>query len=71
MTTIQARRWLSNKDAAIYLGCSPTFLNQDRLSGIHGIPFAKMGRVIRYDVRDLDRWLEQQKVRAFPTAHDE
>lgn len=56
-----ASRWLNNQEAARYLGCSETFLNQDRVTRLHNIPFARLGRHIRYDVRDLDAFLEHSK----------
>ena len=55
-------RWLSPEQAAQYLGCSRNFLDKDRIQRLHGIPFAKLGRHIRYDVVDLDSWLEGTKL---------
>ena len=55
------RRWLSPQQAAEYLGCSRNFLDRDRLSRIHGIPFSKLGRHIRYDTEDLDAHLLRSK----------
>lgn len=54
-------RWLSPQEAADYLGCSKAFLDQDRVTRLHNIPFARLGRHIRYDVRDLDAFLERSK----------
>jgi len=54
-------RWLSPEQAAQYLGCSRNFLDKDRIQRLHNIPHARLGRHIRYDVRDLDRWLESSK----------
>ena len=53
------KRWLNVVEAAEYIGCSPAFLNKDRQTGLHGIPFAKIGRVVRYDIAALDTFLEQ------------
>jgi len=55
-------RWLPPADAAIYLGCSKSFLDQDRVRKLHGIPFSKLGRHIRYCVDDLDAYLERNRV---------
>jgi excisionase family DNA binding protein len=59
---MKSQRWLTNKEAAEYLGCSETFLNRDRSERLHGIPFSRLGRHCRYDVGELDRWLESNKV---------
>ena len=67
MSEIQSR-WLSNKAAAAYLDCSESLLNMDRLTGLHGIPFSRLGRHVRYDRFDLDAWLERRKIRAFNEA---
>jgi len=55
------KHWLSPQAAAEYLGCSRNFLDKDRTSRLHGIPFARLGRHIRYDVADLDTFLERTK----------
>lgn len=61
-TTTPARRWLTVDKAAAYLSCSRSFLDQDRLSRLHEIPFARLGRHIRYDMADLDAYLERSKM---------
>lgn len=50
--------WLSVEQAAQYLGCSRNFLDKDRVTRLHGIPFAKLGRHIRYSRKALDAYLE-------------
>lgn len=57
-----SHRWLTVTQAANYLGCSRAFLDQDRLTRLHSIPFTYLGRHIRYDRTDLDAWLEKNKV---------
>ena len=54
-------RWLTTKQAAEYLGCSAAFLEKERVTRLHGIPFTRLGRHIRYDKADLDAYLEQNK----------
>ena len=54
-------RWLTPSKAAEYLGCSRAFLDKDRTERIHSIPFARLGRHIRYDRADLDAFLERNK----------
>ena len=53
------RPWLTPQEAADYLGCSKAFLDKDRVTGLHGIPFGYLGRNIRYNVNDLDDFLKQ------------
>ena len=62
--TTHRRRWLTPQQAAIHLGCSENFLARDRLYRLHGIPFCRLGRHIRYDVADLDSFLERNKIGA-------
>lgn len=59
--TQKQSRWLTIPEAAAYLKCCRNFLDKDRITGLHGIPFARLGRHIRYDVSDLDAWLERSK----------
>jgi predicted DNA-binding transcriptional regulator AlpA len=60
------KRALSDREAAIYLGMSVSFLRQDRLNGHRegrapGPRWIKIGRSVRYLREDLDDWLEQLK----------
>lgn len=50
--------WLTPKQAAEYLGCSRSMLDKDRITGLHGIPFYRFGRLIRYSRKALDAYLE-------------
>ena len=54
------KRWLTTAEAAQHLNCSKDFLNKDRAQ-LRRIPFSRLGRVIRYDVFDLDAFLEAGK----------
>jgi excisionase family DNA binding protein len=58
---IKEKRWLTPQEAAQYLGCSRNFLDKDRVHRLHGIPFCRLGRHIRYDQFDLDAYLEGSK----------
>lgn len=53
-------RWLTVEEAARYLGCSRNFLDKDRVNKLHGIPFTRLGRHIRYDRLKLDEFMEAQ-----------
>ena len=52
---------IREKPAAKYIGMSVPFLRLGRMRG-DGPPYLKIGRAVRYDVRDLDRWLESRRV---------
>jgi len=47
-------------DAASYLGLSKSTLEKYRISGA-GPVYASLGRVIVYDVEDLDAWVDARK----------
>ena len=49
--------YLDTKDAAAYLSCSPSFLNQRRVRG-GGPPYIKLGHSVRYKRDDLDAWMD-------------
>lgn len=55
-------RWLSVDQAAQYLGCSRNFLDKDRIARVHGIPFTRLGRNIRYDRLQLDAFMEANSI---------
>lgn len=57
MDKTDVRRWLSTADAAQYLGVAESTLCNDRCSRLLGIPFAKLGRRVLYDRRELDAYL--------------
>lgn len=52
----------TEKQAAQYLGLSVKFLQQDRAGG-RRIPYAKLGRAVRYDPNDIKAHVEKCKVR--------
>jgi len=43
------------REAALYIGLSPATLAKWRCLG-GGPPFAKLGRAVVYELRDLDAW---------------
>lgn len=53
-------RYLTVKEAAGYLRSSKAFLDKDRLSKLHGVPFLRLGRRVLYDKLALDAWLAEQ-----------
>ena len=58
-------RLVSIKEAADYIGLYPhtiyTMVSQRR------IPFVKMGRLVKFDLELLDKWIKQQTV--MPMKH--
>ncbi len=52
------RTWLTVPEAAEYLSCSRSMLDKDRVTGLLGIPFSRLGRHIRYSRKALDAYLE-------------
>lgn len=67
------RRLISEMEAAKYLGVSRPFLAKSRMDGQRknhtpGPPYIKLGRAVRYDIRDLDEWIElhRREVARFP-----
>ena len=61
------KRGFTEREAANYIGMSPSYLRQDRANGIRenrtpGPPYIKAGRNIRYLKEDLDAWLETYRV---------
>ena len=57
------KRLYTSKEAAAYLGIKEPYLRQVRMTGIIGgrmvpPPHIEIGRSIRYDKADLDRWID-------------
>ena len=57
------KRCLNEKEAALYIGMSCSFLRQDRTNGFRqcrtrGPNFIKVGKMVRYLKEDLDDWLD-------------
>ena len=57
--TKPGRRLLTVAEAAEYLTVSRRYLAN--LTAAGDIPAVRMGRAVRYDVADLDAWIEQHK----------
>jgi len=58
-------RLISIQEAATYIGLSPhtlyTMVSQRR------IPFVKVGRLVKFDVELLDKWIKQHTVMPMPS----
>jgi len=58
---------LNEKDTAMYIGMSTSWLRQTRMNGqikgrTPGPPYIKIGRSVRYHIADLDAWLDEHRV---------
>ncbi|MCB1776811.1 MAG: helix-turn-helix domain-containing protein [Candidatus Competibacteraceae bacterium] len=63
---MEKQQLLTDPLTAKYLNVSVSFLRQSRMEGRRanrspGPPFIRIGRAIRYDIRDLDAWLAQNR----------
>ena len=54
------KRLLNTPEAAEYLGMEPGTLENWRYQH-KGPPVTPLGRLVRYDIKDLDAWIEAQK----------
>lgn len=52
------RRLLTKHDVAELLNCSPRHV--DTLKAVAGLPFRRLGNLIRYDAQAVLKWVEQQ-----------
>ena len=53
-------KYLSTKELSEYLGLSIPTLQRWRLTG-QGIPFSKLGGAVRYDIQDVNAWVDEHK----------
>lgn len=55
-------RLLSEDDAAVYMGTTPRHLEELRYR--REMPFVKVGRLVRYDVKTLDKYIAANTIKA-------
>ena len=55
-----AARWLKTTAAASYANVSPSTMEKLRLTG-RGPAYSKLGRLVVYDIAELDRWIEARR----------
>ena len=60
MSDEKQKQILKEKEAAPYTGMSRMYLRIARMRG-DGPPYLKIGRAVRYDIRDLDAWLQTKR----------
>ena len=61
MKTPDAPRRLTTRQAAEYLGIRPGTLEIWRAKGRHRITYTRIGRLVRYERAELDRWLKSRR----------
>jgi predicted DNA-binding transcriptional regulator AlpA len=59
--TVDQRNTVNQEDAARYIDFTESYLEKARHDG-RGPRYLRIGRTIRYRIRDLDQWLEQHVV---------
>jgi len=48
---------LNTSQTAEYIGLSASTIAKDRVHGVLGIPYVKLGAAVRYRRSDLDQWI--------------
>lgn len=62
MTRLE-KRWLSPKDLEEEFGFSMSTQSKMRMtSNSSSLPFSKVGKYIRYDRVEIDKWLEDHRI---------
>jgi len=61
MTKYFKTELLNTIEAAKFLGCTKRKLESDRIKG-GGIRYIKIGRCVRYDIQDIEIYIEKNKV---------
>lgn len=63
MNNLHSKRWLTPSDVEEEFGFSKSTQAKMRMaSNSSNIPFSKIGKYIRYDRIELDKWLEDHKI---------
>ena len=50
---------MTPRDAAVYIGVKINTLAVWRMTNKYGLPFVKLGKVVRYRKADLDEWINK------------
>jgi len=76
-TDTENQRLLTEKQTAKFLSISRSTLRQQRHTGPIGgegripfIPFIKIGRNVRYDRADLEKWIKDNRINVEHTLKD-
>jgi len=60
-TAVLTRRLLSIGEASEYMGISKRTLY--RMIRGHQIPFLKIGRLVKFDLEQIEKWIAKQSIR--------
>jgi len=60
--SVTVEKYLTPREAALYLRTSPSTLAKRRLQG-NGPTFVRIGRAVRYRQSDLDAWMGSSVMR--------
>jgi len=58
-------KWIGEKEVAQITGRGLQTLRNDRSKG-QGIPYSKLGRLVRYSLEDVLAYMEARKIRVDP-----
>jgi len=58
-------KWIGEKEVAQITGRGLQTLRNDRSKG-QGIPYSKIGRLVRYSLQDVITYMEVRKIRVDP-----
>jgi len=58
---IMQKRYINAKELSEYLSLPIGSLYQ--MTSRKQIPYVKIGRLLKFDIKDLDKWLEKKKVK--------
>ena len=65
---INPNQLLTDEEASELLGVKRQTLAAWRMSGRYGLPFLKIGRLVRYKRCDVDTWIESRRTGALVGA---
>lgn len=60
-TTRPSNHYLNTSEAANFLNVSRQFLEQDRVTARHRVPYYKFGKAVRYKLNELAQWAESRR----------
>lgn len=59
---LESKELLTEIEAALILGLKPQTLSLWRCQKRYGLPYVRVGRLVRYRRADLEKWLESRLV---------
>jgi hypothetical protein len=68
MNTIEQDKLVDSRDAEKILGLAKGTLSVQRCRGTSPIPYVRVGKLVKYRVSELQRYIESQTVTPTPVA---